>query len=46
MVTKESLDKIERLEEEKKNLERKDKKNRSFKKVIDNSNYILKKEEK
>lgn len=46
MVTKESLDKIERIEEEEKNLERKNKKNISFKKIIENSNYILKREEK
>lgn len=46
MVTKESLDKIERIETEKKNLERKNKKNIAFKKIIENSNYILKREEK
>lgn len=42
LVTKESLDKIEKIEEEKKNLERKEKKNKDFKKIIEDSNRIEK----
>lgn len=44
-VTKESLDKIEKLEEEQQNMVRKEKKSKSFKRIIENSNHILKMEE-
>lgn len=44
-VTKESLDKIEKLEEQHKNLIRKEKKSKSFKRIIENSNHIVKMEE-
>lgn len=42
LVTKESLDKIDKIEQEQKNLERKEKKNRDFKKIIEDSNRIKK----
>lgn len=45
IVTKESLDKIEKIEEEKNNLIRKEKKNKSFKKIIENSTHISQEEE-
>lgn len=45
MVTKESLNKIEKIEEKKQNLNRKIKKSIAFKKIIENSNYVLKREE-
>lgn len=45
MVTKESLNKIEKIDEKKKNLERKIKKSNDFRKIIENSNYVLKREE-
>ena len=45
LVTKESLDKIEKLEEEKENIIRKEKKKKSFKKIIENSTYISQGEE-
>lgn len=44
-VTKESLDKIDKLEEQRKNLIRKEKKSKSFKRIIENSNHIVKMEE-
>ena len=44
-VTKESLDKIEKIEEEQQNLIRKEKKSKSFKRIIENSNHIVKMEE-
>lgn len=45
MITKESLDKIEKIEEEQQNLIRKEKKSKSFKRIIENSNHIVKMEE-
>lgn len=45
LVTKESLDKIEKIEEEKDNLIRKEKKKKSFKKIIENSTHISQEEE-
>ena len=44
-VTKESLDKIEKIEEEQQILIRKEKKSKSFKRIIENSNHIVKVEE-
>jgi len=44
-VTKESLDKIEKIEEEQQNLIRKENKAKSFKRIIENSNHIVKMEE-
>ena len=44
-VTKESLDKIEKIEEEQENLIRKEKKSKSFKRIIENSNHLVKVEE-
>lgn len=40
LVTKESLDKIEKIDEEKENLSRKTKKAKAFKKIIENSTHI------
>ena len=45
MVTKESLDKIEKIEEEKGNMERKEKKEKAFRKIIENSIHIVDGEE-
>ena len=45
LVTKESLDKIEKIEEEKNNQIRKEKKSKSFKKIIENSTHISQEEE-
>jgi len=45
LVTKESLDKIEKMEEERANMSRKEKKKKSFKKIIENSTHISKGEE-
>ena len=45
IVTKESLDKIEKIEEEKNNMIRKEKKKKSFKKIIENSTHISQEEE-
>lgn len=45
MVTKESLDKIEKIEEEKENMIRKEKKTKSFKKIIENSNHVAQRKE-
>lgn len=45
LVTKESLDKIEKMEEEKETMIRKEKKNKAFKRIIENSNHIREREE-
>lgn len=45
LVTKESLDKIEKIEEQKENMLRKEKKKKTFKKIIENSTHILKGDE-
>lgn len=45
LVTKESLDKIEKIEEEKGNMARKERKSRDFKKIIENSTHIIVEEE-
>lgn len=45
LVTKESLDKIEKIEEENENRCRKEKKTKAFKKIIENSTYIKQGEE-
>lgn len=45
LVTKESLDKIEKIEEEKENMIRKEKKKKTFKRIIENSTHISKGEE-
>lgn len=45
LVTKESLDKIDKLEEEKNNKFIKEKKEKEFKKIIENSNHISRGEE-
>lgn len=45
LVTKESLDKIEKIEEERENMARKEKKKKSFKKIIENSTHISQGEE-
>ena len=44
-VTKESLDKIEKIEEEQQNLIRKEKKSKAFKRIIENANHVVKVEE-
>ena len=45
LVTKESLDKIDKLEEEREIMIRKDKKKKSFKKIIENSIHVSQEEE-
>ncbi len=45
LVTKESLDKIDKIEEEKETMVRKEKKNKAFKRIIENSNHIREREE-
>ncbi len=45
LVTKESLDKIEKIEEVKENLIRKEKKQKEFKRIIENSNHVSRREE-
>lgn len=45
LVTKESLDKIDKIEEEKETMIRKSKKDKAFKKIIENSNHIREREE-
>ena len=45
LVTKESLDKIEKIEEEKDIMVRKEKKSKAFKRIIENSNHISQRED-
>lgn len=45
LVTRESLDKIEKIEEERENMNRKEKKKKDFKKIIENSTHISQVEE-
>lgn len=45
LVTKESLDKIEKIEEEREIMDRKEKKKKTFKKIIENSTHVSQREE-